>query len=571
MSRGLMPVGLMKGARPRRLRRLMELPPELARGRVVYALCRPLYGSPLAGLSFRGLGEASIRPVKADAWPGSPERGRAIAEGLFRLAGQEIREPAPLGRPVGAEKEWRAAFNGFAWLGDLMALGPAAAPVARAFVQRWIEENPRFEALAWRPDVIGRRLASWLAEPALLEDAGDPASIGRLREAMAKQARHLALVLPAGLCGERLLSAVKGLVYAGLSLGAEGLLQAGLKHLKLALPRQLLADGGHVERSPAVQLAVLRDLVDIRAALEAAGREPPVELANAIAAMAPALRMFQSGDGGLALFNDSDEGPAGAVDLALLRADAKAPALASAPQSGFERLAAGGSLLLADAGRPAAPGFDSHAHAGTLSFEFSHGRERLIVNCGAQAGGADWRLAQRSTAAHSTLSVDDTNSSLLLEDGEGIARRPGNVLARREEAEGNAWLDLSHDGYRQHFGLVHHRRLYLSADGTDLRGQDRLEAAGGRRSSAGRFALRFHLHPDVHASLALDGQAVLLRLPRGGGFRLRVAGGEVALAESVYLGRPGERRRCQQLAVTGEIQAAGAEVKWSLTKESRKK
>jgi len=48
------------------------------------------------------------------------------------------------------------------------------------------------------------------------------------------------------------------------------------------------------------------------------------------------------------------------------------------------------------------------------------------------------------------------------------------VLARREEAEGNAWLDLSHDGYRQHFGLVHHRRLYLSADGTDLRGQDRL-------------------------------------------------------------------------------------------------
>jgi len=145
------------------------------------------------------------------------------------------------------------------------------------------------------------------------------------------------------------------------------------------------------------------------------------------------------------------------------------------------------------------------------------------------------------------------------------------VPVTREEAEGNAWLDLSHDGYRPRFGLTHYRRLYLSADGMDLRGQDRLEPAGGRRSSAGRFALRFHLHPDVHASLALDGQAVLLRLARGGGFRLRVAGGEVALAESVYLGRPGERRRCQQVAVTGEIQATGAEVKWSLTKESRKR
>src|SRR5262249_23279556 len=145
-----------------------------------------------------------------------------------------------------------------------------------------------------------------------------------------------------------------------------------------------LADGGHVERSPAVQLAVLRDLVDIRAALHAAGREPPGDLSLAIDHMAPVLRMFQSGDGGLALFNDSSEGARGAIDLTLLRANAKARALDSAPQSGFQRLAAGQSLLIADAGVPAPPGHDARAHAGTLSFEFSHGDQRLIVNCGAQ-------------------------------------------------------------------------------------------------------------------------------------------------------------------------------------------
>ena len=89
----------------------------------------------------------------------------------------------------------------------------------------------------------------------------------------------------------------------------------------------------------------------------------------AIERMAPVLRMFQAGDGGLALFNDSDEGPAGAVDLTLLRADAKAKALASAPQSGFHRLAAGSAVVLVDAGRPPPPGLDCHAHAGTLSFE----------------------------------------------------------------------------------------------------------------------------------------------------------------------------------------------------------
>ena len=391
--------------------------------------------------------------------------------------------------------------------------------------------------------------------------------MSQLTHAVSRQARLLARQLPAGLAGEALLAATKGLVYAGLALpGAERLLTAALKQLGAAIERQILADGGQIERSPAVQLRVSSDLVDLRAALEAAGREPPPALVAAIAAMAPALRMFQAADGGLALFNDSDEGPAGAVDLALLRADAKAPALAEAPATGFQRLTAGASTLLVDAGRPAAPGFDAHAHAGSLSFEFGHGRERLIVNCGAQEAGGDWRLAQRSTAAHSTLAVDDTNSSLLLPEGDGLMRRPANVTCRREEAEGNLWLDLSHDGYKPGFGLVHHRRLYLSADGTDLRGQDSLEGKGGKR-----FALRFHLHPDVHAGLAQDGQAVLLRLPRGGGFRLRVSGGEVALAESVYLGRPGERRRCQQVAVTGELRGSGAEVKWSLSKESKRK
>jgi uncharacterized heparinase superfamily protein len=276
--------------------------------------------------------------------------------------------------------------------------------------------------------------------------------------------------------------------------------------------------------------------------------------------------MFQSGDGGLALFNDSDEGMPGAIDLILLRANAKARALTSAPQSGFQRLAAGQALLLADAGVPAAPGFDAHAHAGTLSFEFSHGDERLIVNCGAQSSGGDWRLAQRATAAHSTLTVDDTNSSTLMPDGRGLIRAPGTVTCRREEAEGNSWLDMSHDGYQHNFGLIHHRRLFLSADGGDLRGHDRLEGKGGKR-----LAIRFHLHPQVLASLAQDGEAVLLRLPGGAGFRLRSSGAEVSLAESIYLGQPGEMRRTQQIVLSREIKGAGAEVKWALTRESKKK
>src|SRR5439155_26605378 len=124
------------------------------------------------------------------------------------------------------------------------------------------------------------------------------------------------------------------------------------------------------------------------------------------------------------------------------------------------------------------------------------------------------------------------------------------VLCRRQEVDGNLWLELSHDGYQQRFGLIHHRRLYLAATGEELRGEDKL--AGKGRGQA--FMIRFHLHPQVQASL-LQNASVLLKLPSGAGWRLRSSGGSIALEQSVYLGRAGEVRRSQQVVISDKVDA----------------
>jgi uncharacterized heparinase superfamily protein len=209
---------MMPGARLRRLNRLLHLPPGVLRGRIIQRLAQPIHASGLYRHSLPRRGDGAIRTVGADSWPGDVARGREIAQGLFRLAGQSIREPAPLARPVGADESWRAAFNSFAWLSDLMALGAGAAPIARAMVERWVAEKEGWEAIAWRPDVVGRRLSHWLAEPVLVEVAGKVESRNRLFISANRQAHHLARVLPAGLTGQPLLAAIKGLIYAGLAL-----------------------------------------------------------------------------------------------------------------------------------------------------------------------------------------------------------------------------------------------------------------------------------------------------------------------------------------------------------------
>jgi uncharacterized heparinase superfamily protein len=280
--------------------------------------------------------------------------------------------------------------------------------------------------------------------------------------------------------------------------------------------------------------------------------------------MAPMLRFFRHGDRRLALFNGALEEDGVLIDLVLTRSESKGRAPAQAPDSGFHRLVAEKALVIVDTGAPPPPGFDEEAHAGTLSFELSHERERIIVNCGGYRGAkANWRRVARTSAAHSVLVVADTNSTEIREDGT-LGRVPGSVTCEHHEDGGRQWIMGGHDGYRERFGLTYARQMFLAANGEDLRGEDRLSGLPGAR-----FAVRFHLHPAVQASLVEDGGSALLRLPSGSIWRLRSAGAEISLGESIYLGS-GEARKTQQVVLSGSVPPEGASVRWAIRREPRK-
>jgi uncharacterized heparinase superfamily protein len=235
------------------------------------------------------------------------------------------------------------------------------------------------------------------------------------------------------------------------------------------------------------------------------------------------------------LFNGTRDEHATVVEQVLTQAGRASRAPAALPDGGFQRLKTGRTVLIVDAGAPPPAGLDRLSHAGTLSFELSMGRDRLIVNCGAAPiGAAGWTDAARATAAHSTLVIADTSSSELKPGG--LGRRPEKVGVERQEANGAHWLEGSQDGWKKPFGAVHRRRLYMAESGEDIRGEDVIEAATPQP-----FSIRFHLHPAVIASVQQDGAAVLLRLPTGG-WRLRAEGAHVSLEESIYLGGAEPRR-----------------------------
>jgi uncharacterized heparinase superfamily protein len=523
-----------------------------------------------AGRLFGRLPEGTVRlarlpdapaiPVR-DPWAGDPQAGARVLKGEFVVEGTaRPLDPAAWGGAE-ASSAWAGAAHGFLWLRDLRAVGSDAARMkARALATAWIAGAGRGHAVAQREDVLGNRVSALLCHWDFLAESAEEGFRASVMAQIVEDSGALAAALPAETMDARAFAALRGLAVAGVALpGAEAYLARALRFLEQEIARQVLPDGGHVERSPAALLAVLQDLLEIRGLVGAVRQPVPEGLAAAIERITPALAALRHGDGGPVLFNGTREDLAGALSAAFSQAPPRGRAAPRLIQTGFERLAAGRTVLVIDTGAPPPKGQDRLSHAGTLAFEMSVGRDRLIVNCGAApAAGAAWRDALRATAAHSTLVIADVNSSELREGG--LGRRPEQVSVQRHEASGAHWLDASHDGWKKPFGAIHRRRLYLGESGEDIRGEDSIEAPTPQP-----FSIRFHLHPDVDASLQQDGSGVLLRTPSGTGWVLRAEGARLALEESIYAGAA-EPRRSEQVVLSGTPEDGPCLVKWAISK-----
>lgn len=542
---------------------------------LVYAL--PIYkytlGSTKPG---RRISAEIIGAIPPDPWPGQAARGAAILKGEFAFYGELAAGARLSWRSVGMSERWLCELHSFAWLRDLRALGgDPARRRARELTVDWLQQQATWHRLSWRPDVLGRRLFAWLGSYDFFCASATDEFRDQYFTGIIRQGRHLSRALPGRITGEPLLAAIKGLIVAGLAVrGHEKWVDQGLTLLERELDQQILADGGHVSRNPGVQLQVLQHMVDLRNALSVAGREAPPGLLSAIDRAAPFVRMLRHGDGKMALFNGSSEGQAWLIDMVLTHADARGRAPGAAPHTGFQRLAAGRSVMLFDVGPPAENGAVAGAHAGTLGFELSIGKDRVIVNCGArQDGEEEWVRVQRSTAAHSTLVIEDTNSSHIVGNEHHRRSAPPARHSRTENA-GNIWLSGTHDGYADRYGLSHRRCVYMASVGDDIRGEDTLILAADTKGKGGCMAhsykVRFHLHPSIRAHKDTDGNIIVLRLPTGGTWRFRVDGGSVHIADGIYLGAdetPGVATR--QIVVSGVTGAADsdnivANIRWGL-------
>lgn len=502
-----------------------------------------------------------------------------MIDGRIPLAGRvlETNGRSPFSQELPSET-FAARLHCFSWLRHMRAdKSGQGSTLARAMVNEWIGLHGRkTDGLAWDPDIAAQRLIAWLSHSPVVLQGTDSSFYRRFMRSLTHHVRYLRHVAATAADGEVRFRVRIALAMSSVAMPARtATIKRAGQALDREIERQILADGSHISRNPRAALELLLDLLPLRQTYINLGHDAPARLIAGIDRMYPALRFFRHQDGDLALFNGATSTFANELMSVLRYDETSGQTFKALPHAHYQRLSAGQTLVIMDTGGPLSVDLSRTAHAGCLSFEMSSGRHRIIINAGSpKFAGSRYVQMARATAAHSTVTLDDTSSLTFSRSKVLGPVMTGGVsevsVERLDTGDGRDSVKAAHDGYLAAFGLMHEREVALNHAGTIITGHDRFFAPDTKKASRKKAgaehhaSARFHIHPSITIGQTQPDQ-VTLTAPDGESWTFSSPGNEVLIGEDVFFADSSGVRASELLEIAFSL-AEKTEIRWFLSR-----
>ena len=407
-------------------------------------------------------------------WPAAPNRAAHVTSdhhpvedvrrGRLTLAGHDV--------DLGDDwSSWSAAaqlpmlsqyhLHYLNWTWSLSGESDAGAQVVRA-LRSWYHHHPLGHRPAWDPYPTALRAWNLCAMDHALGLLEQMPELSRLLD---DHARLLRLLLERDLGGNHLIADLKGLVGLAVWRADTASLTWAMRELDRALRTQILADGGHEERSPPYHAHVLADVLDIRDLLVSSDLPVPHYLSRTVWEMQAWLRAMAAPDGTLPIFSDGDRIPAVVVTEQLVEGweAPTGPLTKHLAASGFVVARPSPDVcLVVDVGPPGPHHQPGHSHAGIGSFDLWVRGQRVFRNTGSSTYSPGARRDhERSSGAQNTLTLDGQNQSEMWASFR-VGRSPDVVAYVPGPATDTFFVE--HDGFQTSAGPVQHRRTFRLSD-----------------------------------------------------------------------------------------------------------
>ena len=439
-------------------------------------------------------------------------------------------------------------------------------------IDQWINNFSNYNEKYWALDVVTMRLIYWISSYEIIFKNSDLIFRSKVINNIVKQTKHLFKNISLVSSGVDKIRSLAALILVGNSFEQyEEYTQYGLKNLEDELGNFINKDGFVKSKNPEDLFWTLYFLVLIKEWLILSRKQTPAFINIYINSLGICFKFLRFSNGDLPLFNGANHINTEKFYEFLESRGYEFEGMENI-FCGYAKIKSKKIELFMDANNPSSMLHSRNYQAGPLSFELASSGIKFICNSGSGKNlGEELSYLSSSTAAHSTVTINDT-SSCIFQKNALIRKYFGNSLIekhniiKKEFKNDKEFIQciVAHDGYEKRFKILHERQITLFKLKNHIEGIDSLKCKDLENKNL-TFSVRFHIHPDIRITKTM-GNDILLSSNEGEGWIFRSPQIPTKIEKNLYFGNPDNIRESSFILLEGNIENENTNIIWHLEK-----
>ncbi len=465
-------------------------------------------------------------------------------------------------------KEHILQLHKFSWLPKLDLV--ADQDLAKKIILQWIDKYINYHVITWSPLLIANRIIFWVCCSNFTVRSNDMIYKNKVIHSIIKQSIHLEKCLDhINNKIDRIFCIIAILLSSVAFEGRQKVFQSALKNLKKETNNILDSNGFVKNKNPKDQFWLLHHLVLAKEFLSFSQNTIPEFLEDHIEMIGSQYKTILIDNHQLPLFNGSKDKNCENFNKFLklknynFSKNKPSHFYLTSKTKKFE--------IILDSNEPPGDFYSQDYQSGCLSFELLYGGKKIITNCGyGKNFSTELGYLSQSTAAHSTVTINDT-SSCLFEKNQLIRNYYGNSLTKKLKVykrnlnsdKNTISVIAGHNGYQRNFNTLYERKIVTDENANKVSGEELLVVAKKPYFFL-NYAIRFHVLPDTKL-IKTQGGDILLSFDNQG-WRFSSTATEAKIESSLYFGASDKMYESNCILLEGTLKDKVNTIQWFLEK-----
>ena len=443
--------------------------------------------------------------------------------------------------------------------------------ITKNIIKSWIENFFNYDPNTWEMQITAKRIIAWLSNTDITLEGADKIYKENFFLSIIKQSNFLLKNLHDLLYPPSKIICCSAIILSGMIFKENNIShKLGIKELEKIIKSFFDENGFPKSRNPEEVFICIKYLILVRECLKEAQQPIPDFLNEIINKCGNCYAMLSCSNKQFPLFNGATEINHKDYDIFLktlkykfTNKNSQIADILKIKKKKFE--------FFMDCGNPPSSNFVKYYQAGCLSFELIANKTKVICNSGyGKYLSPKLTSLSRSTAAHSTLYINDT-SSCVFQKNKTINKVYGSSLLEKLKVINKNYTEnkdfysvsASHNGFEKRFGYIHTREIQISKKEDKIIGVDKLKKTKNYSNSLNYF-IRFHIYPDTKITKTKAGNSVLISLSNGEGWFLKSKTNNFEIEKSIFLGNRNKIINNESIFISGILNNEFIPIEWEI-------